>query len=59
MPSNGIFDQMTGNHGGVYLLSFAQLSAMYVGGRSYLGWPGPACAGGQLPPGTPHPAPPG
>ena len=59
VTSNGVFDSATGNHGGVYLLSFARLSAMYLGGRGYLGWSDPICAGTPLPAGTVHPAPSG
>lgn len=59
VTANGVFDRATGNHGGVYLLSFARLSAMYLGGRGYLGWSDPVCAGTPLPAGTVHPAPSG
>ncbi|WP_448060620.1 transglycosylase SLT domain-containing protein [Cellulomonas hominis] len=59
VTSNGVFDSATGNHGGVYLLSFAQLNVGYVSGRGYLGWSDPICQGATLPPGTVHPAPSG
>lgn len=57
VTSNGVFDSATGNHGGVYLLSFAQLNAGYVSGTGYLGWSNPVCKGTRLPDGTVHPAP--
>jgi hypothetical protein len=59
VTSNGVFDSATGNHGGVYLLSFAQLNAGYVNGAGYLGWSNPVCRGTRLPAGTVHPAPSG
>ncbi|MCL3862075.1 transglycosylase SLT domain-containing protein [Actinotalea sp. K2] len=59
ITSNGVFDSATGNHGGVYLLSFARMDAMYLGGTGYRGWSNPVCAGAPLPPGTVHPAPSG
>lgn len=59
VTSNGVFDAATGRHGGVYLLSFARLDHMQLGGRGYLGWSPPICAGALLPAGTLHPAPPG
>jgi hypothetical protein len=59
VTSNGVFDAATGNHGGVYLLSFARLDHMQLGGRGYLGWSPPICAGALLPAGTVHPAPSG
>lgn len=59
VTSNGVFDSATGNHGGVYLLSFAQLNAGYVSGAGYLGWSNPVCQGAKLPAGTVHPAPSG
>ena len=59
VTSNGVFDAATGNHGGVYLLSFARLDGMYLGGNGYLGWSDPVCAGSPLPAGTAHPAPSG
>jgi hypothetical protein len=59
VTSNGVFDSATGNHGGVYLLSFAQLNAGYVNGTGYLGWSNPVCRGAKLPAGTVHPAPSG
>ena len=59
MTSNGVFDSATGNYGGVYLVSFAQLNAGYVSGRGYLGWSDPICQGARLPAGTVHPAPSG
>lgn len=59
VTSNGVFDHATGNHGGVYLLSFARLSAMYIAGHGYLGWSDPVCAGSLLPPSTARPEPSG
>jgi len=59
VTSNGVFDSATGNNGGVYLLSFAQLNAGYVNGTGYLGWSNPVCQGAKLPEGTVHPAPSG
>lgn len=59
VTSNGVFDSATGNHGGVYLLTFARLDAMYLGGNGYLGWSAPVCRGALLPAGTTHPAPSG
>ena len=59
ITSNGVFDTATGNHGGVYLLSFARMDAMYLRGAGYLGWSDPVCAGAHLPAGTVHPAPSG
>ena len=59
VTSNGVFDAATGNHGGVYLLSFARLDHMELGGGGYLGWSQPICAGALLPAGTIHPAPSG
>ena len=56
---NEVFDSATGNHGGVYLISLAQLNAGYLRGSGYLGWSDPVCAGALLPAGTVHPAPPG
>lgn len=56
---NEVFDSVTGNHGGVYLISLAQLNAGYLDGRGYLGWSDPICQGAKLPPGTIHPAPSG
>ncbi|NMM30060.1 MAG: lytic transglycosylase domain-containing protein [Cellulomonas sp.] len=53
---NEVFDRATGNSGGVYLLSLAQLNAGYVNGHGYLGWADPVCAGSLLPAGTVHPA---
>lgn len=59
LTANGVFDSATGNHGGVYLISFARLSAMYLHGHGYLGWSDPICKGALLPAGTTHPAPSG
>ena len=59
VTANEIFDRATGNHGGVYLLTFAQLNASYLRGNGYLGWTDPLCAGAVLPTGTIHPAPSG
>jgi hypothetical protein len=59
VTSNGVFDAATGNHGGVYLLSMAQLNAGYLSGTGYLGWSNPICQGSRLPAGTAHPAPSG
>ena len=59
VTANGVLDAATGNHGGVYLLSFAQINAGYLRGAGYLGWSEPVCAGALLPAGTVHPAPAG
>ncbi len=59
VTANEVFDSATGNHGGVYLLTFAQLNAGYVDGNGYLGWSNPVCRGAKLPAGTVHPAPSG
>ena len=59
MTSNGLFDAATGNHGGVHLLSFARLNAIYLGGAGYVSWTNPVCAGAAPPAGTTHPAPSG
>jgi len=56
VTSNGVFDSATGNHGGVYLLTFAQLNAGYVNGNGYLGWSNPVCRGEKSATGTVHPA---
>ena len=57
LTSNGVYDAATGNHGGVYLISLAQLNAGYLHGSGYLGWSDPVCAGALLPARTVHPAP--
>ena len=59
VTANGVFDRATGNRGGVYLLTLAQLNAGYLGGNGYLGWSEPVCTGAVLPAGTVHPAPSG
>lgn len=59
VTANEVFDGATGNRGGVYLLSLAQLNAGYVNGRGYLGWSDPVCNGARLPASTVHPAPSG
>jgi len=59
LTSNGVFDSATGNHGGVYLISMAQINAGYLSGRGYLGWSDPVCRGATLPAGTVHPVPSG
>lgn len=59
LTANEVFDSATGNRGGVYLISFARLSAMYMHGSGYLGWSNPICKGALLPAGTTHPAPSG
>jgi len=59
LTANEVFDSATGNRGGVYLISFARLSGMYLHGHGYLGWSDPICQGALLPAGAPHPAPPG
>ena len=59
VTANEVLDSATGNHGGVYLLTFAQLNAGYVDGNGYLGWSNPECRGERLPAGTVHPAPSG
>ncbi|KQY41853.1 hypothetical protein [Cellulomonas sp. Root137] len=59
LTANEVFDSATGNHGGVYLISFDRLSAMYLHGNGYLGWSNPICKGALLPAGTTHPAPSG
>jgi len=56
VTANEVFDRATGNTGGVYLLSLAQLNAGYVSGRGYLGWSDPVCAGSLLPAVTVHQA---
>ena len=48
VTANEVFDAATGNHGGVYELSFARLNRMYLGGHGYLGWSDPVCAGALL-----------
>jgi hypothetical protein len=52
VTSNGAFDPVTGNHGGVYLLSLARLNSFYLGGTGYVGWSNPVCQGARLPGGT-------
>ena len=59
VTANEVFDSATGNHGGVYLLSLAQLKSGYVNGRGYLNWSDSVCAGARLPAGTAQPAPAG
>ena len=59
MTSNEAFDRVTGNDGGVYLLSLARLNSFYLGGSGYLGWTDPICAGARLEQGTVHPVPSG
>jgi hypothetical protein len=59
VTSNEVYDSATGNHGGVYLLSFAQLNAGFVRGSGYLGWSSPICQGATLPPETAQAAPSG
>ncbi|NMR19194.1 transglycosylase SLT domain-containing protein [Cellulomonas fimi] len=59
VTANEVFDAATGNQGGVYLLSFARLDAMYLRGTGYIGWSTPVCQGALLPTGTVHPAPSG
>jgi hypothetical protein len=59
VTSNGAFDAATGNHGGVYLLSFARLDRMQLGGHGYLGWSDPICIGALLPAGPVPPGPAG
>lgn len=59
VTSNQAFDAATGNHGGVYLLTFAQLNGFFEHGGGYLGWSDPVCRGAILPPGTIHPVPSG
>ena len=59
VTANEVFDAATGNHGGVYLLPFARLDHMYLGGHGYLGWSPPVCAGVLLPAGTLHAVPAG
>jgi len=56
VTANEVFDSATGNHGGVYLLSFAHLNGGYVDGRGFLGWADPVCKGAQLRPGTANPS---
>ncbi len=48
VTANEVFDRATGNHGGVYELSFGRLNGMYLGGHGYLGWSDPVCAGALL-----------
>lgn len=59
VTSNSAFDSATGNHGGVYLLTFARLNSFYLGGHGYLGWSDPVCRGALLPTGAVHPLPSG
>jgi hypothetical protein len=59
VTSNSAFDSATGNHGGVYLLTFARLNSFYLGGHGYLGWSDPVCRGALLPVGAVHPLPSG
>ncbi|HEY3547372.1 MAG TPA: hypothetical protein VGK17_14965 [Propionicimonas sp.] len=59
VTANEVFDAATGNHGGVYLLPFARLDHMYLGGHGYLGWSPPVCAGVLLPASTLQPVPAG
>lgn len=59
VTSNQAFDTATGNHGGVYLLTFAQLNSFFEHGDGYLGWSDPVCSGAILPLGTIHPVPSG
>jgi hypothetical protein len=56
LTANEVFDTATGNHGGVYLISLARLSSMYLHGNGYLGWSDPICQGALLPAGTTHTA---
>lgn len=53
--SNDVLDRSTGNHGGVYAVSLAQIESGYVTASGYLGWSQPICAGKPLPTGTRHP----
>ncbi|WP_421740693.1 lytic transglycosylase domain-containing protein [Cellulomonas sp.] len=59
VTSNSAFDSATGNHGGVYLLTFARLNSFYLGGHGYLGWSDPICRGTHLPASAVHPLPSG
>jgi hypothetical protein len=55
LVSNDVLDAGTGNHGGVYLVTLAQIESGFVRGSAYLGWSDPVCAGAALPAGTVHP----
>jgi hypothetical protein len=59
VTSNEVFDSATGNHGGVYLISLAQLNAGFVHGNGYLGWTDPICRGALLASGATQPTPTG
>ncbi|WP_129337201.1 transglycosylase SLT domain-containing protein [Cellulomonas endophytica] len=50
VTTNEFYDHATGNHGGVYLVTLAQLDTLYSRtGTGYLGWSTPVCAGQRLP----------
>jgi transglycosylase-like protein with SLT domain len=59
VTSNEVFDSATGNHGGVYLISLAQINAGFVHGAGYLGWSDPICRGALQAPGATPPTPSG
>lgn len=46
--SNDVRDDATGLHGGVYLVTLAQLEAGFMRPENYLGWSPPICAGTRL-----------
>lgn len=47
--SNDVLDPVTGNDGGVYLVTLRQIETGYVRADRYLGWTLPVCAGDLLP----------
>jgi hypothetical protein len=55
LVSNDVLDAAAGDHGGVYLVTLAQIESGFVRGSAYLGWSDPICAGAALPAGTVHP----
>jgi hypothetical protein len=57
LVSNDWGDAAAGAHGGVYLVTLAQIENGWMTSSNYLGWTEPVCAGARLPAGTRHPAP--
>jgi hypothetical protein len=57
LVSNDYGDHATGNTGGVYLVSLAQIESGFVTTTGYRGWSDPVCAGTLLPADTRHPLP--
>ena len=55
--SNDVLDGVTGNRGGVYAVTLAEIESGYVRPSGYLGWSDPVCGGALLPAGTRHPVP--